>query len=105
MTKAMIVEYPNYKNATPGADGFDPQTQTVVWAVPFHAGAVKALKEIGVWTEAAEKNNQALLKRQEVLAATWKTFMDGKPSDDGFLDKWMKVRAEALQKAGFDPLS
>lgn len=105
MTKAMIVEYPNYKDATPGADGFNPKTQTVVWAVPFHTGAVKALKEIGVWTEAAEKNNQSLLKRQQVLSDAWKAFIDSKPSDDGFLGNWMKARSTALQKAGFDPLS
>ncbi len=105
MTKAMIVEYPNYKDATPGADGFNPKTQTVVWAVPFHTGAVKALKEIGVWTEAAEKNNQSLVKRQQVLSDAWKAFIDSKPSDDGFLGNWMKARSAALQKAGFDPLS
>jgi TRAP transporter TAXI family solute receptor len=104
LTKAMIVEYPNYKDAAPGADGFDVKKQDLTWAMPYHAGAVKALKEAGVWTAEAEKHNQGLVKRQEVLAAAWKAFMDSKPADDKFADGWMKARRDALSKAGLDPV-
>jgi hypothetical protein len=65
---------------------------------------VKALKEAGVWTAEAEKHNQGLVKRQEVLAAAWKAFMDSKPADDKFADGWMKARRDALSKAGLDPV-
>lgn len=102
MTKLMITEYPNYKDATPGADGFDPKKQSLEWAVPYHAGAVRALKEAGVWTDKAEKHNQALVKRQEVLADAWKDYNATKPSDDKFAAGWIAARAAALKKAGLD---
>jgi TRAP transporter TAXI family solute receptor len=102
MTKLMIVEYPSYKDAAPGADGFDVKKQSLEWAIPYHAGAIKALKEAGVWTDKAEKHNQALIKRQELLAATWKTYGDSKPADDKFLAGWMAARGAALKKAGLD---
>ncbi len=102
--KAMIVEYPNYKDAAPGADGFEAKRQNLTGAVPYHPGMVRALKEAGNWTDEAEKHNQGLLKRQEVLASAWKAFMDSKPADDKFTDNWMKARREALTKAGLDPI-
>ncbi|WP_119420134.1 TAXI family TRAP transporter solute-binding subunit [Desertibaculum subflavum] len=104
LTKAMIVEYPNYKDAAPGADGFDVKRQDLTGAMPYHAGTVKALKEAGVWTAEAEKHNQALVKRQDVLAGAWKAFIDSKPADDKFADNWMKARRDALTKAGLDPV-
>ena len=102
MTKLMIMEYPNYKDSAPGADGFDVKKQSLEWAVPYHAGAVKALKEAGVWTDKAEKHNQALIKRQDVLAQTWKAYNESKPADDKFLAGWMSARGAALKKAGLD---
>lgn len=102
MTKLMVVEYPNYKDAAPGADGFDVKKQSLEWAIPYHPGAVKALKEAGVWTDKAEKHNQALLKRQDLLAAAWKDYNATKPADDKFLPGWMSARAAALKKAGLD---
>jgi TRAP transporter TAXI family solute receptor len=102
VTKAFIEQYPNYKDAAPGADGMALDKQTLTWVLPYHAGAVKALKEAKVWTDAAEKHNQALIKRQDVLAAAWKAHVDSKPADDKFADGWMKVRGDALKKAGMD---
>jgi len=102
ITKAMIVEYPNYKDAAPGADGLALEKQDVAWVLPYHAGAIKALKEAKVWTEAADKHNAALVKRQDTLAAAWKTYVDSKPAEGQFTEGWMKARAEALKKAGMD---
>ncbi len=104
LVKAMITEYPNYKDAAPGADGFEAKRQNLMGAIPYHPGTVKALKEAGIWTDEADKHNQALIKRQEALAAAWKSFMDSKPGDDKFTDNWMKARREGLTKAGFDPI-
>jgi TRAP transporter TAXI family solute receptor len=102
LTKAMIVEYPNYKEAAPGADGLALDKQNVTWVVPYHAGAIKALKEAKIWTEAADKHNAGLVKRQDTLAAAWKTYMDSKPAEGQFAEGWMKARADALKKAGMD---
>ena len=42
--------------------------QNLNWVLPYHDGAVKALKEAGVWTPAAQAHNDGLLKRQATLA-------------------------------------
>ena len=39
--------------------------------IPYHEGAVRALKEAGVWKAEHEAHNQKLLKRQETLADAW----------------------------------
>jgi TRAP transporter TAXI family solute receptor len=74
ITKAMIVNYDAYKDSAPGASGLAADKQTKNWVVPVHPGAVKALKEAGQWTDAQETHNNALFKRQEVLAAAWADF-------------------------------
>lgn len=53
-------------------------------------------------TPEAEKHNQGLLKRQEVLASAWKAYVGTNPSDDKFTDGWMKARAAALKAANLD---
>jgi TRAP-type uncharacterized transport system substrate-binding protein len=50
ITKSMIVHYDVYKDSTPGIDGFELKRQDLTWALPYHDGAVKAIKESGAWT-------------------------------------------------------
>ena len=104
LTKAMIVGYDDYKDGAPGADGLEVKRQNLQWVIPYHAGAVKALKEAGVWTDAAQKHNDMLLKRQEVLATAWKDYAATNPADDKHAEGWVKARAAALTKAGMDPV-
>ncbi|HKU07525.1 MAG TPA: TAXI family TRAP transporter solute-binding subunit [Bradyrhizobium sp.] len=101
ITKAMIDGYDAYKDSAPGAGGLAAARQTKNWVVPVHAGAVKALKEAGHWSAEQEAHNNALFKRQEVLASAWADYNNGNPpSDDkAFLDGWMKARGAALAKA------
>ena len=102
ITKAMITGYDIYKDAAAGAVGLAADKQTKKWVVPVHAGAVKALKEAGQWSDDQEAHNNALFKRQTVLAAAWADFGKASPPSDDkeFLAAWMKARAAALQKAG-----
>lgn len=101
ITKAMIAGYDAYKDAAPGSSGLDVKRQTKQWVIPFHPGAVKALKEAGNWTDADEAFNNNLLKRQEVLAAAWKAYNGASaPAEpDKFLAGWMAARKDALAKA------
>jgi TRAP transporter TAXI family solute receptor len=101
ITKAMIDGYDAYKDGAPGATGMAPTRQTKNWAVPIHKGAVKALKEVGAWTDDQEKHNNALLKRQEILAAAWADFNKNNPPADPaqFREAWMKARNAGLAKA------
>jgi TRAP transporter TAXI family solute receptor len=49
LTKEMIDNYDVYKDLTPGAAGLEVKRQNLAWVVPYHEGAVRALKEAGAW--------------------------------------------------------
>jgi len=101
LTKSMIDGFDAYKDSAPGALGLEAKKQTMKWVVPFHPAATKALKEAGNWTDADQKWNDDLIKRQGVLTAAWTAYnTSNAPSDaDKFLEGWMKARADALAKA------
>lgn len=101
MTKAMIDGYDGYKDNAPGASGMAVKLQTKNWSVPVHKGAVKALKEVGAWSDDQDKYNNDLYKRQQVLQTAWAEFTKGEtPSDPAKLtEEWMKARKAALTKA------
>jgi TRAP transporter TAXI family solute receptor len=106
VTRSMIVNYDAYKEGAPGADGLEVKRQNLSWVLPYHPGAVQALKEAGAWTPAAQQHNDMLLKRQATLAAAWKAYTDAKPPEDkdAFYAGWMAKRKEALTGAGMDPV-
>ncbi|MEX0590538.1 MAG: TAXI family TRAP transporter solute-binding subunit, partial [Xanthobacteraceae bacterium] len=103
MTKAMVELFDEYKDGAPGNSGWSLQRQIFAWAIPMHDAAIKYFKERGVWTATHQKHNDALIKRQEVLAAAWKAYVSSAPADDKeFANGWMKARAAELTKAGLD---
>jgi len=103
ITNVMIDAYDKYKDGAPGAEGMALKLQNLTWVVPYHDSTIRAFKEKGVWTDAAQKHNDALLKRQQILADAWKAYGINAPADDkAFADGWRKARADALAKAGLD---
>lgn len=102
LTKAMIANYDSYKDAVVGVDGLEAKRQNQKWIVPYHPGAVRALKEAGVWTDEGQKNNDTLIARQKVLAEAWAAYLKTSPPDDkdAFRKGWMEARRTALTKAG-----
>ena len=106
LTKSMIADYKDYKDAAPGAAGLDVARQNLTWVLPYHEGAVKALKEAGVWTPAHQAHNDQLVKRQDILAAAWATYLKTNPPDDkdAFAKGWMAARKSALTGAQMDPI-
>jgi hypothetical protein len=69
--------------------------------VPYHPGAIRYFKEIGVWTEEAEALNQANLFRQAVLKRAWDAFLPTAPEDyRAFQDAWLVAREAALEAEG-----
>ena len=103
LAKALDIYYDDYKDGSPGIGGWALSKQVFDWAVPFHDGAIKYFKEKGVWTEAHQKHNDGLVKRQEVLASAWKATKAKKIEDSAkFSEAWMSARAAALEKAGMD---
>lgn len=106
ITKSMIVNYAAYKDGAPGAAGLELARQNFTWVLPYHEGAIRALREAGAWKPEHETHNQRVLKRQETLAAAWTAFLKTNPPEDreAFRKAWMAVRAEALKKAALDPI-
>ena len=106
LTKAMIVNYDAYKDGAPGAAGLAVKQQNLTWVVPYHEGAVRALKEAGVWKAEHEEHNQKLLKRQATLAGAWTSYLKGNPPEDkdAFNQGWMAARKKALTAAGMDAI-
>ena len=106
LTKAMIANYDLYKDAAPGAAGLDLKRQNLAWVLPYHEGAVKALKEAGVWKAEHEAHNQKLVKRQDTLVAAWDKFVKSSPPEDkdAFTKGWMSARKAALAGVGMDPV-
>lgn len=97
--KAMDQTFDIYKNATKVM----PRWSLDVAGIPpadaaFHEGAIRYLKEKGVWTDAHQQWNDARVKRQQVLQAAWKeTMAQGKDmSEDQFAALWEKNRQAAL---------
>lgn len=105
LTRAINENYDEFKDSDPGAIGWAIESQVFNWVVPYHEGAVNYWREVGVWTDEIEAHNQALIQRQEVLAAAW-TEMEtrGIRDKDAFVESWQQLRAESLEAAGFDPV-
>lgn len=103
IVKSMITHYDDFKSAVVGADGLQPSRQNLTWILPYHAGSVRALKAAGVWSDAAQKHNDMLWKRQKTLIDAWAAFTKAAPSDDkAFRTGWMVARRAALKNAGLD---
>jgi len=106
LAAAMIKGYDGYKDGAPGAEGLELKRQNLAWALPYHEGTVRALKEAGAWKPEHEAHNQQMLKRQQTLASAWSAFLKANPSGEGeaFRSGWMSARGAALRKAGLDPI-
>lgn len=105
MTKAMVELFDDYKDGAPGNKGWDIKRQIFAWAIPMHDGTIRYLKEKGLWSAEYQAHNDALVKRQDTLAAAWAVYKANAPADDvAFKSGWMKARADALTKAGMEPV-
>ncbi len=102
MTRAMVELFPEYADAAPGASGWDLERQNFEWAVPYHPGAIRYYTEIGVWSDAAQAHNDALIERQRVLREAWDEYTATDPAEDDFAQGWMEARAAALEAADMD---
>ena len=101
LVKAINDGYPAFKDAAPGASGWSKKAQNFQWVMPFHDGSIKYWKEAGLWTADAQKHQDKLVKRQDVLGSAWKKFKaSNPPSGDDFTGAWMKARKAALESAG-----
>ncbi|MGE0722945.1 MAG: TAXI family TRAP transporter solute-binding subunit [Alphaproteobacteria bacterium] len=101
VTKAIITTYDMYKDVNP----IMPRWQVAKSGTPpmdaaFHDGAIRALKEAGVWTDASQAWQDRALKRQKALQAAWQqATADAKAQNvpaDGFGKFWAERREKTL---------
>ena len=102
MVKAMMENNTDYKDDAPGAYAWAPDRQIEDFYLPSHPGAIAYWKEIGIWTDKSQANQDEKLQRQDVLRTAWDAYT-ASPADD-FDNGWMEARAKALRDNGFDPV-
>ncbi len=101
MTKAMVELLPAYgASDVPGIKGWDVKNQDFTWVAPYHPGAIKYFKEIGVWNDEAQAHNDKLIARQEALQKAWEELQAQNP--DNWEEAWDQKRREALKAGGFE---
>jgi len=107
MVKAIHVYYDEFKTGAPGANGWSLDRQMFADTfVPYHSGAVRYFKEIGIWTPEAERRQQENLQRQKILKEAWDAYVAKAPSDpEAFAHGWMEARYAALTKAGMPTIA
>lgn len=103
MVKAIYDDFDNISKAAPTTYGLAADRQMLNYVVPFHDGAIRYFKEAGLWNDELQAHNDALVKRQDVLAAAWNETTDRGISDDAeFAAAWKEARIKALEAAGFE---
>lgn len=104
LTKAVMDNYEDIKDAGPSMNGYHIERQNLTWVFPYHPGAIKYFEEAGVWTAEHEAHNEKMKERQAVLASAWEAHKAamGSASDEDFNKGWMKARSTALAAAGMD---
>jgi len=100
LVKAMMENYDDFKDAAPGAKGWTIDNQNMMWALPYHDGAIRYWKEQGMWGDKEQAHQDMLVKRQQVLIDAWKAV----PNKDGMSKEelqaaWGKARTAALNGA------
>lgn len=107
MTKVIAVHYDEYKNSAPGANGWRINGQQLENAfIPYHEGAIRYFKEIGIWTPEAENKQQENLFRQQVLMEAWQEYLPGAPEDRAAFEAgWLAHREQALEARGLITLA
>ncbi|MBK1875076.1 TAXI family TRAP transporter solute-binding subunit [Marinobacter sp. 1-3A] len=99
MLKAVDETYPLYKAATAAMPRWDINLAGVpAIDVPFHEGAIRYLKEKGIWTDEHQAWNDARTARLNALLEAWpKAVAEGEgKSDEEFAQIWEKHRQQAL---------
>ncbi|WP_375262992.1 TAXI family TRAP transporter solute-binding subunit [Palleronia sp.] len=97
--KALDETYDLYKDGTATMSRWAlEQSGKPAIDVPFHEGAIRYLKEKGIWTEEDDAWNQTRTERMDALLAAWDEFkaQNGDLEAEAFADAWMERRAEVV---------
>jgi len=104
--KLIVETYDEYKDATATLGWWELENciGPEYMSLPYHEGAVKYFKEIGVWTDELEKRQQEFLNRQKVLGEAFEAakaeFVESGLKAKEFPSFWANKRIQALKAAG-----
>ena len=97
--KALDVTYDLYKDGTATMTrwALDTAGRPAI-DVPFHEGAVRYLREIGVWTDEDDAWNERRTARMDALMDAWEIFKaENEGMEEGaFAEAWMARRGEVV---------
>ncbi|WP_346894145.1 TAXI family TRAP transporter solute-binding subunit [uncultured Roseibium sp.] len=101
-TKALDETYNIYSGATKATPAWTlKKAGTTPADAPFHPGAIRYLKEIGVWSDKDEAWNEARLERLASVRKAWddavEAALDKGVSDKDWGNFWTEYKAKALQ--------
>jgi TRAP-type uncharacterized transport system substrate-binding protein len=104
-TKALDQGYNEYKDAYPMLKNFSRDMGIVNGlTLPYHKGAIRYFKEIGVWNAEFEAWQKNRLEKQDALAVAWAAAAEEasnkKVKSKDFSDFWMKKHDEVIKKYG-----
>ena len=98
LTKAINEQFDAYVKIEPAMIGWAPDRQDFEWVLPYHEGAIRFWKEQGLWSDAAQENNDKLLARQDLLASAWEKVADVPAGEK--TEQWLEMRRDTLKEAG-----
>ena len=101
LTKAVMENYEDFKNAAPGMESYAPDRQDFNLVLPYHEGAIRYFREKGLWNEENDAHNNTLLDRQQLLAKAWQEVSLLGLDENEFASAWLKLRKQTLLQAGF----
>lgn len=102
VTKAIADNFDLYRNATPIMDRWElPQSAGFPMTLPYHDGAIRFLKEKGVWSADHQRWQDGIMRRLERLRQGWADMMAKEPAKSAapaaLGDLWTPRRAEILK--------
>lgn len=103
VTKAVAENYDLYKDASPIMPRWElSKSGGYPMDAPFHDGAIKYLKEKGVWSPEHQTWQDGIMKRQGLLRQAWADMMAKEPAAKGadpakLTELWTPRRAEVLK--------
>lgn len=102
MTKAVAESYDTFKDANPIMPRWEvTKAGTPPMDAAFHEGAIRYLKEAGIWKPEHQEWQDRTLKRHRLLQAAWKEMMATGPAKSAAPEELQKLwgprRAEALK--------
>ncbi len=93
--KGIDETFPGYKDAAPIMKNWNIDLSgTPPMDAPFHEGAIRYLKEKGMWGEKEQAWNDKNVEEIQALIAAWKELMGQNLSDEEFADAWAEKRAQ-----------